>query len=79
MSEPIKDGGPAFSGYTVNGPAKFPVRVYHPGMTLRDWLAGQALAGSINNKLWNVFPLEKHAEECYRFADAMLAAREDKQ
>lgn len=38
MSEPINDGGPAFPNNDAHGCA-------FPGMTLRDWFAGQALAG----------------------------------
>ena len=32
----INDGGPAFPRHAYDG---------HDGMTLRDWFAGQALAG----------------------------------
>ena len=71
MSE-IKDGGPAFprvpfdvNDYTGDG---------SPGMTLRDWFAGQALAflsdpassGETNYT----------ARYAYAIADAMIAARE---
>ena len=39
MSTPINDGGPAF-------PVAETIHVYgHNGMTLRDYFAGQALAG----------------------------------
>jgi len=49
----------------TSGPA-FPSHggIAEQGMTLRDWFAGQALAGL--------------AEESYEAADAMLAAREAK-
>ena len=59
----IKDGGPAF-----------PIlRSDQPGMTLRDWFAGQALAGLLANggaQFW-----EGDAQNAYAAADAMLAAR----
>lgn len=42
MSEQIRDGGPAFPS-KANNTDKF------EGMSLRDWLAGQALAGLAAN------------------------------
>lgn len=66
------DGGRAFP---VSIPAKGGT-VYAPGMSLRDWFAGQALAGLAASWVterpgrW-----EKAAEEAYGMADAMLAAR----
>jgi hypothetical protein len=68
----INDGGPAFpfDGYGE--------RV--SGMTLRDWFAGQALAGvtsSVNDEI-SVGQVEGIAEIAYALADAMLAAREVK-
>ena len=72
----IKDGGPAFAAVAA-GPAG---DVYEsPGMTLRDWFAGQALAGMMANP--SVFDgddrsIKACAPQCYAVADAMLAARE---
>jgi len=43
------------------------------GMTLRDYFAGQALAGICADP--NMPTVEKTAELAYRMADAMLAAR----
>ncbi len=61
----MKDGGPAFPIETTATP-------YAPGMSLRDWFAGQALAGCAVD--------EAHprmaAQWCYRIADAMIAARD---
>jgi hypothetical protein len=58
-------------------------RYHSPGMTLRDWFAGQAVAGRMANPSGS--PAMEHAdalgiaeivaEECYLIADAMLAAR----
>lgn len=65
----IKDGGPAFAAMGI-GPAG---DVYHePGMSLRDWFAGQAipLAVAFHNNPANA------AKWCFEYADAMLAERE---
>jgi hypothetical protein len=71
------DGGPAFprTGYECsNGDWVRP----QLGMTLRDWFAGQALAGVMAHKdsaKWNPNAV---ASDCYGYADAMLKAREVK-
>lgn len=70
--EPTKpdDGGPAFP--SVGGPEY----VKDAGMSLRDWFAGQALAGIGTWNPGSVFPDHgAKAEFCYAAADAMLAAR----
>jgi hypothetical protein len=70
------------SAINDSGPA-FPTR-YHEdmhGMTLRDWFAGQALAGIISTcdaKSEGSQAIKPIAEAAYDFADAMLAAREVK-
>ncbi len=43
-----------------------------PGMTLRDYFAGQALAGLASRGLLGP---DQRAQEAYDFADAMLAER----
>ena len=60
----IKDGGQAF-------PTGNPTHGGHEGMTLRQWYAGQALAGSN----WDKTGLDEKgvAELCFVIADAMLA------
>jgi len=53
---------------------------YHPvdgGMSLRDWLAGQALGGLSVGIEVTTTP-EGVATRAYRLADAVLAAREEK-
>ena len=78
--EKINDGGPAFpragSDYVKA----------QEGMSLRDWLAGQALAGVRasdleHSYLWQRFSdeapnLKGISELCYMMADAMLRERE---
>jgi hypothetical protein len=71
-TESHDDGGPAFT---------FCIPDFHgdkphlqEGMSLRDWFAGQALAGmSGDPERTGVF--EDYAHDAYKFADAMLAAR----
>ena len=69
----LNDGGPAFPLQMI-GP-DFPPG--HVGMTLRDWFAGQALAGALQNYTTSKFGCtEKEvAVGAYRYANAMLAAR----
>lgn len=45
------------------------------GMTLRDWFAGQALAGVLGNANIKESPDASIAKAVYRMADAMLEAR----
>lgn len=80
MSNPINDGGPAF-------PNRDELGNMIPGMSLRDWFAGQALAGMQTQ--WRYIELyltscgsgkakdvrEFMAWASYEQADAMLKAR----
>lgn len=74
--EPIDDGGPAFpltSEWTRHG------------MTLRDYFAGQALAGALASDahpdvilatlMETPEAIRQRARVCYQLADAMLAER----
>lgn len=65
----VNDGGSAFPWGELGG-----------GMTLRDWFAGQALAGilSTNARVYwaGLDPAASAATVSYRMADAMLKARE---
>ena len=66
MTKPY-DGGPAF-------PTAAGQTVYSHGMMLRDWFAGQALAGLMADPDMNADP-KPVAKVCYHYADAMLEAR----
>ena len=46
------------------------------GMTLRDWFAGQAMAGMLANSDRDGYP-EDRAQLAYEYADAMLEARDE--
>jgi len=49
---------------------------YYPGMTLRDYFAGQVLAGAIANpNLKHKISTTKVAQNAYSLADAMLEKR----
>ena len=87
MSAPINDGGAAFpvdDRYHADGR-------FHGsnGMTLRDYFAGQAMNGmiygdaqpyiSIKESADGIVQEDKTASRAYRYADAMLAARERKE
>lgn len=73
----MNDGGPAFPNTPANGdPFGF-----HPGMSLRDWFAGQALKGRLAAERHSTSEdgfagYTELAAEVYSIADAMLFARE---
>ena len=83
MSGPVKDGGPAFPLKRLEAIANalgqtHTVEVEYPGMNLRDWFAGQVMAGlatSIPNSVEWV-DWQGRAKDAYDAADAMLAERE---
>lgn len=63
----MNDGGPAFP--ILNGGA------VHDGMSLRDWFAGQSLAGCMADyNIGDTF--QDVARTCYEISDAMLKERE---
>lgn len=65
MSDTKKnDGGQAYPG--ANG---------NMGMTLRDYFAGQALAGIVSQNIDIQTMQRKVSVLCYEYADAMLEAR----
>ena len=73
----MKDGGPAFPQPNQAHPGN-PQPDNGPGMSLRDWFAGQALVGYLADTKHpdNATP-SIVAQWCYANADAMLKAREE--
>lgn len=69
MSDTINDGGPAFPVETTATP-------YAPGMSLRAYFAGQALAGFCSTHdesgVWSWRSADA-AKEAVRCADALIA------
>ena len=70
-----RDGGPAFPKSTVELPSG-ELQWGAEGMTLRDWFAGQALAGYRAASDFSSHGQAYVSEQCYRDADAMLKARD---
>ena len=66
-------GGPAFPAHTPINPTGDAMRINH-GMTLRDYFAGQALAGITTN--YQEMTEDLTAQYAYGYADAMLAERD---
>ncbi len=75
----IDSGGPAFPSQTNDFG-----EMISGGMTLRDWFAGQALAGitaglcsdvSHGNRAYDRVGFSHAAQDAYKLADAMIAAR----
>lgn len=83
----VEDGGPAFPGTEMIGTGTVDY-LGHPiyagtswhGMSLRDYFAGQALAGMAtpDNETW-FMRSESIVARAYQLADAMLAARAQEQ
>jgi len=74
MSAPTNAGGPAFPsvGEGFGNPS-----YSASGMTLRDYLAAQALAGMVSRApVGAEFSFSDYAVQAYFFADAMLVERE---
>jgi hypothetical protein len=73
VSDKIEDGGPAFPSAGIVTPDG----IAYEGMSLRDWFAGQALAGIVQGLMKGIRfeDVPKLAADCYGIADAMLAAR----
>lgn len=66
----MNDGGPAFPGSIPSTSGEWSYS--QMGMSLRDWFAGQAIAGAFATQSRDA----DVAEWAYNIADAMLAARE---
>jgi hypothetical protein len=86
----MKDnGGSAFASieYDQNEghwEGRYPIHEQHPGMSLRDYFAGQATIGMTELVSWTESMSGTHhlwdpkdiAKRAYRIADAMIAERE---
>jgi len=70
------DGGLAFpfTWYSKDSTGEVVPRESHPGMTLRDYFAGQALAGmiSLDHPATPNITAQEFAKSSYQMADAML-------
>jgi len=74
------DGGAAFPHEAVKWNSDAGIYVkdcenHHPGMTLRDYFAGQAVSGLYADAKYTGSHVEA-AKCCYDLADAMLAERD---
>ena len=83
MSNTINDGGSAFPHGEIVQDMRdekglfIGCRVWEqsPGMTIRDWLASQALAGLMAEPVDVACSYTEYAVAAYQIADAMIAAR----
>jgi hypothetical protein len=75
MSIPINYGGPAFPASLYKLENGQESSVPHIGMTLRDYFAGQALAGMMAHDQTSSWQDYEVAGDCYVYADAMIKAR----
>jgi hypothetical protein len=76
------NGGPAFPCKILVNQSSDPLATRQPvrytGMTLRDWFAGKALMSMLNTPTTiGEGDFARAAELSYRFADAMLAERDN--
>lgn len=72
----IDTSGPAFPCNEIRGPNGEGICESAPGMTLRDWFAGQAVTGLIaSNDHEAGDRLDDIPTYAYRIADAMLKVR----
>lgn len=73
----IEDGGPAFPRPDERNAYDVVMRPGDPGMTLRDWFAGQAMAAMIPDikvgETWGLM-----AADAYQASDEMLLERSKK-
>ena len=66
----------------TKNPTAFPLKhaddKFNPGMTLRDYFAGQIITGIVSNtSVWNdITSLDESAEFAYEIADKLLIERQ---
>lgn len=77
MNDTPTDGGPAFPSDLMLTKGVVAAKPYG-GMSLRDWFAGQALAGLLADPAWDHTPDAAPCARAFRLADAMIAARSAK-
>lgn len=81
MPQEMNDGGPAFprpsSTEYLDGPDQTNC-THSDGMSLRDWFAGQAMAGLCESGVEADYDEAHIAATCWRLADAILAERAKK-
>lgn len=72
----MKDGGSAFpiTGFRLKEGGVVEDYIEQPGMSLRDWFAGQALTRIQNKPVYDAEFADTLARNAYLIADAMLAA-----
>jgi hypothetical protein len=74
----IDNGGPAFPVHPdLAGAIGCVNSAIDAGMTLRDYFAAKALQAMVSNATMDGYPYE-YANFAYKYADAMLKAREEK-
>jgi hypothetical protein len=81
-----EDGGSAFPAITIGSRYDNDAKVYHGGMTLRDYFAGQAIIGlalnftaqdSVDGKFYGYMNWPQGiAGAAYKIADAMIEEKE---
>jgi len=76
MTQPINNGGSAYPCAQPQCSDGSWNQTYDPGMSLRDWFAGQFIAGLYGTEPGSHLNPVTAAREAYHVADAMIAARE---
>ena len=71
-------GGPAFPGPYVNDKGGLEALWKQGGMTLRDYFAAKAIQGILASFTSTMPEIDATAKAAYKYADAMLKARENK-
>ncbi len=69
------DGGPAYPMISWKTPDGMVTMQHSEGMTLRDWFAGQALAGMTTRQSFHAIE-DAAATQAYAMADAMISERD---
>ena len=73
LADFLTNGGPAFPVRSV--PLEEGGQFFAAGMSLRDWFAGQALAGLLASPVTDDMSWSEIASKAYNAANSMLAER----